>query len=89
MALSEDGKSWEKVFVNKQFYARDPDEILDYKKDFGEKLAARFVRFSFELDVWVFIGQLEVYGTKVLQRAARRSSPRVPAAKKSAEWTAG
>ena len=78
VALSEDGKNWEKVFVNKQFYARDPDEILDYKKDFGEKLAARFVRFSFELDVWVFIGQLEVYGTKVLQRAARPLKPTRP-----------
>lgn len=82
VALSEDGKSWEKVFVNKQFYARDPDEILDYKKDFGEKLAARFVRFSFELDVWVFIGQLEVYGTKVLQRAARPLKPTRPRRKK-------
>ena len=82
VALSEDGRSWEKVFVNKQFYARDPDEILDYKKDFGEKLAARFVRFSFELDVWVFIGQLEVYGTKVLQRAARPLKPTRPRRKK-------
>ncbi len=82
VSLSEDGKSWEKVFVKKQFLARDPDEILDYKKEFGEKLAARFVRFSFELDVWVFIGQLEVYGTKVLQRAARTLKPTRPRRKK-------
>lgn len=45
-------------------------------------LAARFVRFSFELDVWVFIGQLEVYGTKVLQRAARPLKPTRPRRKK-------
>ena len=82
VSLSEDGKSWEKVFVKKQFLARDPDEILDYKKEFGEKLAARFVRFSFELDVWVFIGQLEVYGTKVLKRAARTLKPTRPRRKK-------
>ena len=82
VALSVNGTDWETVFVKKQFYFKEPNEIFDFTKDFDEPMKARFVRFSFEVDIWVFIGQLEVYGTKAIQRAARDLAPTRPRRKK-------
>ena len=73
--ISENGEDWETVYKNNALTAKLPQEIFTLEESFEYKHKARFVKFSFDVDIWVMIGELEVIGTKAIPDTALDVKP--------------
>ena len=81
--VSEDCSVWETVYFEEYPTCDKAEEIIVIAAELKKKKRARFVRFSFDLDMWVFIGQLQVFGTKCVQKSAEAVKPDVKSDRKS------
>ncbi|HOJ48512.1 MAG TPA: DUF4855 domain-containing protein [Bacillota bacterium] len=75
VSLSENGVDWEPVYKNDDIAAVQSDEICILDERFSVGRKARFVKFSFDVDIWVMIGELEVIGTKAIPETAAEVKP--------------
>jgi hypothetical protein len=75
VSLSENGTDWEQVYFSDNLAATQPDEIYTVDEKLTESRKARFVKFSFDVDIWVFIGELAVIGTKMVPENALDLKP--------------
>jgi hypothetical protein len=75
VSLSENGTDWEQIYKTDEIAADKPDEIYTVNEKFSVGRKARFVKFSFDVDIWVMVGELEVIGTKAIPDNAQDVKP--------------
>lgn len=75
VSLSENGTEWERIYLTDELAAEKPNEIYTLSEKFAVGRKARFVKFSFDIDIWVMIGELEVIGIKAIPEGALDIKP--------------
>ncbi len=62
--LSDDGVNWQKVYDDSDPQASNGPERINYNADFGKTYKARFINIQIGVSCFVYIDEIEVFGTK-------------------------
>lgn len=73
--LSDNGVDWQQVYADNDPQPHNAEGRMDYRADFGKKYKARFINIQFGVSCFVYIDEIEVYGTKFVGSDAAALKP--------------